>query len=294
MSRILVIEDDRKTGNAICEGLAGEGFNTHGAFTGEEGLQLLSEHGFDLLVLDWMLPGRDGVEILKSVREGGSRVPVLLLTARDTVEDRVLGLNSGADDYLAKPFAFAELVARVRALLRRRGEPEPTRKQVSNLTLDVENRRVVRCGAEIAVTPREFDLLAYLVRHQGQTVTRQMLARDVWREPQRATPLDNVIDVHVAHLRRKIDDAQSTKTDESIRDGFAEVKFKPISGKEDQAGGLVFRFKDAGNYYVVRANALEGNVVLYKTVAGKRSSLPVKGRMFGYGVDSKEIGRAHV
>jgi two-component system copper resistance phosphate regulon response regulator CusR len=217
VAKILVIEDDPKTANAIRIGLRGEGYDAAVARNGEDGYSLLSAQGFDLVVLDWMLPGRDGIEILKALRARGAKTPVLLLTARDTIEDRVLGLDSGADDYLAKPFAFAELLARVRALLRRAGEAEPLRKQVGNLTLDVENRRVVRGSQEIAVTPREFDMLAYLMRHHGQTVTRQMLAKDVWREPHRATPLDNVIDVHVAHLRRKIDEGHRVKLIHTVR-----------------------------------------------------------------------------
>ena len=215
--KILVIEDDPKTANAIRTGLRGEGYDAAVAKNGEDGLSLLNADTFDLVVLDWMLPGRDGIEILKALRARGTKTPVLLLTARDTIEDRVLGLDSGADDYLVKPFAFAELLARLRALLRRAGDAEPLKKQVGNLTLDVENRRVLRGSQEIAVTPREFDMLAYLVRHHGQTVTRQMLAKDVWREPHRATPLDNVIDVHVAHLRRKIDEGQGVKLIHTVR-----------------------------------------------------------------------------
>jgi two-component system copper resistance phosphate regulon response regulator CusR len=215
--KILVIEDDPKTANAIRTGLRGEGYDAAVAKNGEDGLSLLNAETFDLVVLDWMLPGSDGIEILKTMRAGGTKTPVLLLTARDTIEDRVLGLDRGADDYLVKPFAFAELLARLRALLRRAGDTEPLKKHVGNLTLDVENRRVLRGSQEIAVTPREFDLLAYLVRHHGQTVTRQMLAKDVWREPHRATPLDNVIDVHVAHLRRKIDEGQRVKLIHTVR-----------------------------------------------------------------------------
>jgi two-component system copper resistance phosphate regulon response regulator CusR len=141
----------------------------------------------------------------------------LLLTARDAVDDRVTGLDSGADDYLVKPFAFAELLARIRVLLRRGGSVDPIQKRYCDLTVDVENRRVNRGGDEIPLTPREFELLAYLLRHPGQTVTRRMLAVDVWREPNRATPLDNVIDVHVAHLRRKIDDGRSVKLIHTVR-----------------------------------------------------------------------------
>jgi len=145
------------------------------------------------------------------------KTPVLLLTARDAVDDRVLGLNAGADDYLVKPFAFAELLARTRALLRRADFANPLRQQIGDLTLDVQTRRVVRGSREIALTPREFDLLAFLAQHHNETVTRQMIAREVWREPNRATPLDNVIDVHLAHLRRKLDDGEDVKLIQTVR-----------------------------------------------------------------------------
>ena len=217
MAKILIIEDDPKTANAIRSGLRGEGYDAAVARTGEDGFSQLSAEPFDLVVLDWMLPGRDGIEILKTLRARGTKTPVLLLTARDTVGDRVIGLDSGADDYLVKPFAFAELVARVRALLRRTSDTETLRKQIGDLVLDLENRRVTRGSHEIAVTPREFEVLAYLLRYQGQTVTRQMLAKDVWREAHRATPLDNVIDVHVAHLRRKIDEGHRVKLIQTVR-----------------------------------------------------------------------------
>lgn len=215
--RVLVIEDDAKTGNAIRTGLRGEGYDAALAKTGEEGFFLLSAEPFDALVLDWMLPGRDGIEILKTLRGRGNRTPVLLLTARDAVEDRVLGLDAGADDYLVKPFAFAELLARIRVLLRRAGETDNLRRKIGDLVLDAESRRVYRSAKEIALTPREFDLLAYFARHHGQTITRQMLAKDVWREPNRVTPLDNVIDVHIAHLRRKVDDGHRTKLLHTVR-----------------------------------------------------------------------------
>jgi len=217
VAKILVIEDEPKTANAIRSGLRGEGYDANVAKTGEDGFFQLNTEPFDLVILDWMLPGHDGIEILKTLRARGTETPVLLLTARDAIEDRVLGLDSGADDYLMKPFAFAELLARVRALLRRAGDTETFRKQIGDLMLDIENRRVTRASQEIAVTPREFELLAYLLRHHGQTVTRQMLAKDVWREPHRATPLDNVIDVHVAHLRRKIDEGRRVKLIHTVR-----------------------------------------------------------------------------
>ena len=164
-----------------------------------------------------MLPGRDGIEILKTIRARGTKTPVLLLTARDAVEDRVLGLESGADDYLVKPFAFAELVARIHSLLRRAAPAEPLRKSLADLVVDLESRRVWRAGKMVELTPREFDLLAYLMRQPGQVVTREMLATEVWAETNRVTPLDNVIDVHVAHLRKKLDDGHATKLLHTVR-----------------------------------------------------------------------------
>jgi DNA-binding response OmpR family regulator len=215
--KVLLIEDDPKTVRALASGLRGEGFEPVTAKTGEEGFFLISRESFDVVILDWMLPGRDGIEVLRTLRASGSKTPVLLLTARDAIEDRVLGLNAGADDYLIKPFAFAELLARVRALLRRADSANPLRQQIDDLMLDVQTRRVLRGSREIALTPREFDLLAFLAQHHKETVTRQMIAREVWREPNRATPLDNVIDVHLAHLRRKIDEGEDVKLIQTVR-----------------------------------------------------------------------------
>jgi DNA-binding response OmpR family regulator len=183
-SRLLIVEDDEKTVRALASGLTREGFAVSTARTGEEGFFLLNTESFDLVVLDWMLPGRDGVEILKTLRARGTRTPVLLLTARDAVEDRVQGLESGADDYLVKPFAFPELLARIRSLLRR-ATTEPLRRTLGDLVVDLETRRVWRAGQALELTPREFDLLAYLARQPNQVVTREMLAKDVWRP---ATP----------------------------------------------------------------------------------------------------------
>jgi two-component system copper resistance phosphate regulon response regulator CusR len=215
--RLIIIEDDEKTSHALQSGLEQEGFSVVTAKTGEEGFSRLAGGGFDLLVLDWMLPGRSGIEILKTLRAGGAQMPVLLLTARDAVDDRVLGLESGADDYLVKPFAFAELVARIRTLLRRTGPAEPLKKTFADLILDLEARRVSRAGKPVELTPREFDLLAYLLRQPGQVVTREMLAKEVWAETNRVTPLDNVIDVHVAHLRKKLDDGHAVKLVHTVR-----------------------------------------------------------------------------
>ena len=215
--RLIIIEDDEKTSGALQSGLGQEGFSATTARTGEDGFFLLNTESFDLLALDWMLPGRNGLEILKAIRARGARTPVLLLTARDAVDDRVQGLESGADDYLVKPFAFAELVARIRTLLRRAAPAEPLKKSCGDLIVDLEARRAARAGKPVELTPREFDLLAYLLRQPGQVVTREMLARDVWNETNRVTPLDNVIDVHVAHLRKKLDDGHAGKLLHTVR-----------------------------------------------------------------------------
>ncbi len=215
--RILIIEDDEKTAQALATGLAQEGFSATVSRTGEDGFYRLNAEPFDLVVLDWMLPGRDGVEILKTLRAQKRQVPVLLLTARDSVADRVHGLESGADDYVVKPFAFAEVVARMRTLLRRAVSAEPRRKGLADLAVDLDTRQVRRAGQPIELTPREFDLLAYLLRQPGQVVTREMLAQDVWRETSRVTPLDNVIDVHIARLRRKVDEGRAPKLLHTVR-----------------------------------------------------------------------------
>jgi two-component system copper resistance phosphate regulon response regulator CusR len=169
-----------------------------------------------------MLPGRSGLEVLKAVRGKDLKTPVLLLTARDALEDRVEGLDSGADDYLVKPFALAELAARLRALLRRAtadspAEEKPTIWRVTDMDIDLTLRRVIRAGRIIDLTPREFDLLIQLLRNAGRIVSRETLAREVWQEIRRATPLDNVIDVHIARLRRKIDDGFKCRLIHTVR-----------------------------------------------------------------------------
>jgi len=203
--RILVVEDEAKVADALREGLAGEHYDVVVARTGEEGFFRASAETFDLIVLDVMLPGRSGFEVLRTLREKGAATPVLMLTARDAVEDRVVGLDSGADDYLVKPFAFPELLARIRALLRRGRPDQALRLQVGPLEMDLVTRCVRRGDRELHLTTREYELLQYLMRHHGHLVSREMLAQDVWKEPVRATPLDNVIDVHVARLRKKVD-----------------------------------------------------------------------------------------
>ena len=215
--RILVVEDERKVANALREGLEAEEHKVTLAHTGEEGFFLFSEQTFDLVILDVMLPGRDGLEILGALRKRGSQVPVLMLTARDTVGDRVSGLDTGADDYLVKPFAFPELLARVRALLRRGRLEAPVRLKVADLEMDTTKRVVIRSQQALDLTAREFDLLEYFMRNEGHVVSRETIARDVWKEGPRHTPLDNVIDVNIARLRRKLDDPFPTKLLHTIR-----------------------------------------------------------------------------
>jgi len=214
---ILVIEDEQKVAGAVRKGLEAEHYEVTVASSGEEGFYLASTRTFDLILLDLMLPGRSGLEILSSLRDRKCETPVLILTARDTVEERVLGLDSGADDYLVKPFAFPELLARIRALTRRGRTDQALRLKLADLELDCVTRKVERGGGEIHLTAKEFELLEYLMRNMGRPVSREMLASDVWRVTERATPLDNVIDVHITRLRRKIDAPFEKKLLKTIR-----------------------------------------------------------------------------
>jgi DNA-binding response OmpR family regulator len=216
-SRVLVVEDEPKVARALREGLEGEGYVVATAGTGEEAFFIASSEPFDLLILDRMLPGREGLEVLRALRQKGLLAPVLVLTARDAVADRVEGLDSGADDYMVKPFAFTELLARVRALVRRGRGDQVLRLKVADLVVDVVARRVERGGEAIVLTAREYELLEYLVRHRGTIVSREMLARDVWCEPDRGTPLDNVIDVHLTRLRRKVDQGRAVRLLHTVR-----------------------------------------------------------------------------
>jgi DNA-binding response OmpR family regulator len=215
--RILVVEDEQKVANALREGLQGERYEVVVERTGESAFFRLTTEQFDAVLLDLGLPGRDGIEILNAIRERGIKTPVLVLTARDSLQDRVRGLDTGADDYVIKPFAFAELVARIRALVRRGRAAESPRLTAADLDVNLITRKVARGGRAIDLTVREFELLEYLLRHQGQVVSRESLARDVWKETARTTPLDNVIDVHIARLRRKVDADQPTKLIHTVR-----------------------------------------------------------------------------
>jgi DNA-binding response OmpR family regulator len=214
---LLVVEDEGKVAQALKDGLERESYEVTIARTGEEGYFLLDARSFDLVVLDLMLPGRGGLEVLAALRRRDRDIPVLILTARDTVQDRVIGLDTGADDYLVKPFAFPELLARIRALLRRGRSESASRLRIADLEIDSPARQVTRGGRLLELTAREFDLLEYLLRNRGRVVSREMLAREVWKEAGRATPLDNVIDVHMARLRRKVDEGFELKLIHTVR-----------------------------------------------------------------------------
>jgi DNA-binding response OmpR family regulator len=201
--RILIVEDDRKAARVLAKGLQEERFVVDVAGTAEEGDDLVTSTDYDAIVLDWLLPDREGIVICREWRARGIATPILMLTARDTIEDRVAGLNTGADDYLVKPFGFAELLARIHALLRRSDITRPVVLSVADLTLDPRSHRVARRGLTINLTPKEYAILEVLMRHAGEVVTRARLGERVWESEQDS--LTNLVDVHVSHLRRKVD-----------------------------------------------------------------------------------------
>jgi len=201
--RVLIVEDDRKAAGLLAKGLREERFVVDIAYSGEAGDEMASVNDYDAIILDWLLPDREGVAVCRDLRSRGVSTPILMLTARDALEDRVRGLNIGADDYLTKPFGFAELLARVHALLRRSDITRPVILRVADLTLDPLRHQVARDGAPISLTPKEYGVLEVLMRHAGEVVTRSRLAEGVWETEHDA--LTNLVDVHVSHLRRKVD-----------------------------------------------------------------------------------------
>jgi two-component system, OmpR family, copper resistance phosphate regulon response regulator CusR len=215
--QILIVEDESKLAYALQQGLEEEGYAAAVTLSGEEALRWLERSTPDLVLLDVMLSKRNGLSVLREFRRDGFQTPVLLLTALDSVEDRVLGLDAGADDYLVKPFAFPELLARVRALLRRTATTPQATLDLADLHMNLAGRTASREGAPLELTSREFDLLEYLMLNRGRVVSREMLTRDVWKETMRYTSLDNVIDVQVARLRRKIDDPFDLKLLHTVR-----------------------------------------------------------------------------
>jgi two-component system copper resistance phosphate regulon response regulator CusR len=202
--RILIIEDERKTATYLHKGLSEGGFIVDVANRGDEGLHLALSQEFDLIVLDVTLPGRDGWSVLEAIRQAGRQIPVLFLTARDSLSDRVKGLELGADDYLVKPFAFSELLARVRSILRRRPAKPLDALQIADLELDLVRHRAARAGQRLELTPKEFALLSLLVRRAGEVLSRTVIAEQVW--DMHFDSDTNVVDVAVRRLRSKVDD----------------------------------------------------------------------------------------
>ena len=213
---VLVVEDERRLAQLVRRVLEEEGHTVDVAYDGEEGLQMALDGTHDVIVLDIMLPQMDGIEVCRSLRRNRVDTPVLLLTALDGVDDRVRGLDAGADDYLAKPFAFQELLARIRALSRRRVQPrDPQELAVDDLTLDLRRRRAQRNGTTIELSPKEFSLLEFLMRNQGRVVTRMQILDHLWGYDF-ATD-SNLVDVYVAYLRRKVDKGADHKLIRTVR-----------------------------------------------------------------------------
>jgi DNA-binding response OmpR family regulator len=200
---VLIIEDERDFAEFIISGLTEEGFSVQHAVDGDQGLEMLEGRPWDLVLLDWSLPGQDGLTLLRSYRESGGEAPVIFLTARDRVDDRVEGLDSGADDYLCKPFAFAELLARARALVRRRERPSSSTLSHGDVTIDLIAQRAQRAGRALDLTAKELALLSFFLRHPGQILTRERIYENVWDGDFDTT--SNTLEVHLKELRRKLE-----------------------------------------------------------------------------------------
>ena len=213
--RILVVEDEKKVAAFVRKGLEEEGYAVDVAIDGEKALYMAEMSDYDLIILDWMIPKKDGLAVLGQLRASGLTTPVILLTARDAVQDKVLGLNTGADDYLAKPFDFAELLARVRALFRRGKSDASTVLEVGDLRMDLLSRKVTRAGVAIDLTAKEYSLLEYFMRNTGKVLTRTMIAEHVWDVHFDSD--SNVIDVYVNYLRNKIDRPFEPKLLQTVR-----------------------------------------------------------------------------
>ncbi|MBI1852882.1 MAG: heavy metal response regulator transcription factor [Planctomycetes bacterium] len=213
--KILVVEDEKKAAAYLKRGLTENGFVVDVAADGEDGLHLARTSDYDLIVLDVMLPSRDGWSVLSELRRAGKQTPTLFLTARDSLPDRVRGLDLGADDYLVKPFAFSELLARVRSVLRRGPARQPDTVRVANLDLDLVRRRASRGGKRLELTPKEFSLLSLMARRPGEVLSRSIIASDVW--DMNFDSGTNVVDVHVRRLRSKVDDPFERKLIHTVR-----------------------------------------------------------------------------
>ena len=226
--RLLIVEDERKVADALREGLEGENYRVMVEDNGEAAFFRLNTEQFDLVLLDLGLPARDGLDILKALRNDNNEIPVLILTARDTTADRVNGLRTGADDYLVKPFAFAELLARIEVLLRRGKVTSTQRLIAGDIEIDLQTRHVTRNRQLIELTAKEYEFLVYLMQHDQQVVSRETIARELWPETVRSTTLNNIIDVHISKLRRKIECGNLTKVIHTVRGvGFMLREEKP-------------------------------------------------------------------
>ena len=232
--RILFAEDDRQLRASIVRGLREASYEVDQAGTGPQALSLATASEYDVIILDVLLPGKDGLAVCRAIREQGSRVPILMLTALDGVEQRIAGLDAGADDYLSKPFDFGELLARLRALTRRRRDAVPATIVIGDLAIDTSRRRVQRNGRDIVLTAKEFALLLHLARNAGRVVSRAELMTHVWDDAR--TTYSNIIDVYASRLRRKIDDGESVALFTTVRgSGFmleAPPDAKPSSQRE--------------------------------------------------------------
>ncbi len=224
--RVLVVEDEQKIADFIRKGLTERGYAVDVAYDGEEALDWPAVADFDVIVLDVMLPVRDGIEVCRVLRGRGVRTPIVMLTAKDAVEDRVRGLDSGADDYLVKPFAFAELLARLRAVTRRQPAVLGSLLQLDDLVLDTATRKVSRAGTDMELTTKEYAILEYLMRHPNQVLTRTMIAEHVWNYD--FDNASNVIDVHIRNLRRKIDDSFPARLIQTVRGAGYRITGRPV------------------------------------------------------------------
>ena len=213
--RLLVAEDQKDLNNIITKTLIRNHYTVDSCFDGQEALDYLAMAEYDAVILDIMLPKTNGLEVLKSLRSSGSSVPVLLLTARDSVADRVTGLDAGADDYLIKPFAFEELLARIRAMLRKREGRAQNRYQAADLTVDLDTRTVMRGSVPIALSSREFSILEYLISNQGIVLSRDRIEQHIWNYDYEGG--SNVVDVYIRYLRKKIDDGFEPKLIHTVR-----------------------------------------------------------------------------
>ncbi|MGA2039684.1 MAG: response regulator transcription factor [Bryobacteraceae bacterium] len=230
--RLLVVEDEKRIADFLCRGLEGAGYAVDAAANGASALDLTHATDYDLVILDLMLPDMDGIEVLERIRRAKAGPPVLILSARSSLDDRVKGLEQGADDYLVKPFAFVELLARVRALLRR-GQPTLEKLQVADLALDCIRRKVTRAGETIDLAPKEFGILEYMMRNRGRPLSRTMIVEHVWDMDYDG--LTNIVDVYIRHLRSKIDDRFPQKLIQTVRGiGYMiEAPDKPVDRAPD-------------------------------------------------------------